>query len=648
MLNSTLPISSSTFDSLHSPMGNCSNVTELLPPSITLTPLGLGSPRQWQTTSDESRHLLASIYTSPGFNLPGYPAAEPSNLTPTVPSLAGSHHVSSTWPTGVFTSRSSSPHLTIDQANSIFKLAAECQALSVKLAKQFQVLSGLEAMHHNSTQGMVHETLTLGCSAWEAAYSAILRDGVSEAEHKATSCRLHSDANTAWKEMHKVMYNHQLQYDQQLTTFLMDTKTTLNNMRGKVWAAVHALAENEGIMFHACLGLVLQVLNLLPQIPIDISFQTQILLTIAYCLESSVYRRWHPEQGGVSPLRKASYTLSKVLGRVTCQPSEGVGHSPSLATSDNSTGLGGSWGSRCQSRSHARSITPACSQGSDSVGSAAGHHLVCSHATEDSEVSSSESKLSDNEGDSAGEDDNAKEDKGGIETSSDGQVASDGEEGQEHLHIQDTLTGVSQVFSRHEDTDPESDAREKIQSIWQKQHPKSPKEDSPLKESSESSSEEEPPMDEALHDEARQKAWLLDTCFDAWHCNKIAKGVTGWATRDTMICDLPKHGKMQPNHPDPMGPPLDYMGECQVFNSIRSDIYNLCRFYTLGTTGDPPEFPTPWEPVTHSQIRDLLKSAHSIGQPYLILAHSADSVTAISMLRELHMAAFLQCLQVDL
>ena len=143
--------------------------------------------------------------------------------------------------------------------------------------------------------------------------------------------------------------------------------------------------------------------------------------------------------------------------------------------------------------------------------------------------------------------------------------------------------------------------------------PKSPKEDSPLKDSSESSSSrEELPTDEALRDGARQKAPLLDTRFDAWCHNKIANGVMGWATRDTMICDLPKHGKMQPNHPNPMGPPLDYMGECQVFDSIQSDIYDMCRFYALGMTGNPPESPMPQEPVTHSQVRDLSKSAHSI------------------------------------
>ena len=98
------------------------------------------------------------------------------------------------------------------------------------------------------------------------------------------------------------------------------------------------------------------------------------------------------------------------------------------------------------------------------MGSEPGHHSVCSHATEDGKVSGSESKLSHNEGDSAGENDNAKE-KGRIETSSDGQVASDGKEGQDHPYTQDTLTGISQVFSRHEDTDPEFNPGEKIQSI---------------------------------------------------------------------------------------------------------------------------------------------------------------------------------------
>ena len=142
---------------------------------------------------------------------------------------------------------------------------------------------------------MANETLTLGHSAQEVAYLAILWDGVSKAECEAMTCHLCSKADATWKEMHEVMYNHQLHYDQQLSTFLMDTEMTLNNMKGEIWAAIHALAENEGITFDTCLGLTLQVLSLLPQIPVDISFQTQIPLTITYCPESSIYRRWHPE-----------------------------------------------------------------------------------------------------------------------------------------------------------------------------------------------------------------------------------------------------------------------------------------------------------------------------------------------------------------
>ena len=235
-----------------------------------------------------------------------------------------------------------------------------------------------------------------------------------------------------------------------------------------------------------------------------------------------------------------------------------------------------------------------------------------------------------------------------MEVSSDGQAASDGEEGQGCPQIQVTLIGISQVFSTHKDIDSESDPGEKIQSVQWKQCQPSPKEDMPPKDLSGSSSKEEQPTDEALHDKAWQRARQLDTNFDAWWHKKIAKGITGWATRDTMICDLPEHGKAQPNHPDPVGPPLDYMGEHQVFNGIWSDIYDLCWFYILGTTGNPPEFPAPQEPATHRQIRDLLKSAHAIGWPYIILAHSADSVTAISMLRELHTATCLRCLQVNL
>ena len=78
------------------------------------------------------------------------------------------------------------------------------------------MLSGLEAIHRNSIQGMAHETLTLGCLAHEATYAAILWNNIMEAEHEARMHCLHSEADAAWKKMHEVMYNHQLEYDRWL------------------------------------------------------------------------------------------------------------------------------------------------------------------------------------------------------------------------------------------------------------------------------------------------------------------------------------------------------------------------------------------------------------------------------------------------
>ena len=287
--------------------------------------------------STNSRHSSASLFISPTFNLPSYPAIRLGSLTLSVPSITGSHHVSSTWPPNLFPSRTSTLWLTIDQANNIFGLASECQALGVRLAKDFQVLSGLEAIHCNYIQGMVHETLTLGCTSQEATY-------IMEAEHETTTRHLHSEADAAWKTMHEVMYNHQLEYDRWLAAFLKEAETTLANMRKQIWTVICALVESEGVTFEDCLSLALCILHLLPQIPVDVSFQMQIPLTIAYCPESSVYRRWHSEQGRVSPLCKevrASRTLTKVLGRVTCQGGGGTDHPPSPAISKGSVGLGG-------------------------------------------------------------------------------------------------------------------------------------------------------------------------------------------------------------------------------------------------------------------------------------------------------------------
>ena len=254
-------------------------------------------------TSSDSRYSSALLFTSSSFNLRGFPSVGLGSLTPYVPSITGSHHISSTWPPNLVPSGPSTPWLTIDQTNSIFGLVSECQALGVRLAKDFQVLSRLEAIHRNSIQGTAHEMLTLGHSAQEATYTAILWDDITEVECEAMTCCLRSKADTAWKKTHEVMYNHQLEYDWRLTDFLKEVEMMLANMRDQIWTTIHTLAESEGMTFKDCLNFTLCILLLLLHIPVDVLYQMQIPLTIAYCLKSSVYRRWHSDtRWSVPPL----------------------------------------------------------------------------------------------------------------------------------------------------------------------------------------------------------------------------------------------------------------------------------------------------------------------------------------------------------
>ena len=78
---------------------------------------------------------------------------------------------------------------------------------------------------------MAHEMLALGCSAHEAAYTAILWEDITEAEREAMTHRLHSKADAAWRKMHEVMYNQQLEYNRWLSDFLKEVEAMLANMR---------------------------------------------------------------------------------------------------------------------------------------------------------------------------------------------------------------------------------------------------------------------------------------------------------------------------------------------------------------------------------------------------------------------------------
>ena len=92
----------------------------------------------------------------------------------------------------------------------IFYLVAECQALGTELAKQFQTLCGLEVMHHAVAQATVHETINVGWMAKNTAYSILPDDQALDKKCEETLQQLHTEADQAWKDTNKLVFNHQL------------------------------------------------------------------------------------------------------------------------------------------------------------------------------------------------------------------------------------------------------------------------------------------------------------------------------------------------------------------------------------------------------------------------------------------------------
>ena len=77
----------------------------------------------------------------------------------------------------------------------------------------------------------------------------------------------------------------------------------------------------------------------------------------------------------------------------------------------------------------------------------------------------------------------------------------------------------------------------------------------------------------------------------------MRKGHDEWHTCDTMTCDHVDPCK-EAKFPDPIGPPLEYMKHCGVFNAKKTNKYDLCYIYQVGLSGDLPDFPSSHEPAT--------------------------------------------------
>ena len=236
-------------------------------PSSTSTPNKIGSGLLYHSNSTDSRCSMTPLDTSlyGSFSYHGSSGVGHGSITP-ITSVAGSQRVtSSMWqlprPFSPALPPATDSFLSAEQAVEINQLATECQALGAELAKQFQNLSGLEAMHCTMAQATAHETINVGCMAHNAAFSTIAANQLDR-DCKKFLHQFHAVADQAWKDTNDVIFSHQLRYDAQLVA-----EGTLQAKGDKIQSHIHSIAEAVGLPNKACLTLALQILDKLPTLP---------------------------------------------------------------------------------------------------------------------------------------------------------------------------------------------------------------------------------------------------------------------------------------------------------------------------------------------------------------------------------------------
>ena len=233
------------------------------------------------------------------------------------------------------------------------------------------------------------------------------------------------------------------------------------------------------------------------------------------------------------------------------------------------------------------------------------------------------------ERDKSGQQDNAQEadESSGNETCSETE-SSEGPAGEV------AQSAIIEMDSEDSESSSDSDSGETMPSV------PTPKREGKEAKPSMAHSSSLPFLDPKLPEEQRKIEWHkytrpLDINFGNWQDKKIQEGCKVWKTCSVMTCEHGDPGK-EIKRKDPTGPLVDYMVNCNVFKVKPMSRNNLCHFYQVGHSGNLPPFPSPCWPATHKKLLDFLHKARAEGQSYLIVVQASDSVTAVSLLSDLH------------
>ena len=457
--------------------------------------------------------------------------------------------------------------LTADHTKTIFNLACEGRHLKERIAWEFLKLSSREVLFHTQAQSTSHEALvSMRPERFSALYQILWSDEEPPDVRDKAMEEIVDAANKAWSRANETLFQHVIDYEEKLNTFLTKVGGWIREQEERIWTIIFQIVEDTGAPVCAFLNILFRLLDTLPSLPPNLSYQSQSPLTCGFS-PAAYAQPWlglHnlnlPHTPSFDGGRRARDVLKEAIIRSSQgRPVSKVRVIPAASTSTAPKAIPSRDLPACSSpavhspskRKRARSPSPQQSQsGTSSSGS-----LASGRRSRGSRSSSSSSS-----GSSSGT-------GSGSRSRSGSPARSEASAGARSVRSAVVSVGSVEVLSGDQASEGEHDASYSTDEVDVSQG------SIPLLDISASDN------DETRKCKARDYARRSDTAYAVWKEKQTSDGVKGMEEWDQTVNDY-TDGKRRPKNPDPLSPPVSYMEDRGVFQPLTSPT-NILGYVTF-------------------------------------------------------------------
>ena len=473
--------------------------------------------------------------------------------------------------------------LTAAQAEEIFLLTHEVQTLWGKLAIDFLELSHSEAIFGMGTQATGHKN--------------------SVEEHPDHSLGQHGEATqqlgeVTWLHINSLLFRHTLDYQRYMVQLVKCSQEAIQALHERIWEVVCWVVESAGKSMVDGLGVALLLVNMLPSIPLHLTFNTVAAGPLGHTPKAFTYASQSSINRGVMSvlreelLRKPSSAKDEAMQaiwHVTVTDTDSIRIANIRGAGSDNTGCSSSSLSLASRTSTSKVHSPTYSPN---------HTLFRTHHSAGSRWRSNSPDY--------------------------------------HVPSFDSSLPTESVSDTESSLDDSS-------------NPGQSRPDSPdvfiIGNADDDGSEEETvTMTGFLKSDTegvctaavREKARAGDTLYATWCDNQIQQGNDKIKQCDLRVCNHPQFSSSC-EAPDHVRPPISYMEELGVFRMVvtMNNPMGLCRFYRMSPEKANVLVGPKSAEFVH-KIRNLIQIAKAIRRQLMVVVLEAESVSPWCLLGKLH------------